>query len=112
MGAVSACGGGPDTAPGLIRGVDPPPPPPPPARPPGGMAPDHGQRASFWDYWLRGAGGTATARRKGPQVEIPGKKAVIVGGASGMARATAELLHNRGADIAILDLPTSAGAEV
>ena len=45
-------------------------------------------------------------------MEIPGKKAVIVGGASGMARATAELLHNRGADVAILDLPNSAGQEV
>ena len=29
-----------------------------------------------------------------------------------MAKATAELLRHRGADIAILDLPTSAGAEV
>jgi NAD(P)-dependent dehydrogenase (short-subunit alcohol dehydrogenase family) len=45
-------------------------------------------------------------------VEIKGKKAVIVGGASGMARASAELLHERGASIAILDLPTSAGEEV
>ncbi len=35
-----------------------------------------------------------------------------MGGASGMARASAELLHQRGASIAILDLPTSAGAEV
>jgi NAD(P)-dependent dehydrogenase (short-subunit alcohol dehydrogenase family) len=45
-------------------------------------------------------------------VEISGKKAVVVGGASGMARATAERLHQRGAAVAILDLPTSAGAEV
>jgi NAD(P)-dependent dehydrogenase (short-subunit alcohol dehydrogenase family) len=45
-------------------------------------------------------------------VEISGKKAVIVGGASGMARASAEMLHERGAKVAILDLPTSAGAEV
>ncbi len=45
-------------------------------------------------------------------MEIKGKKAVIVGGASGMARASAELLHERGAAIAILDLPTSVGAEV
>jgi NAD(P)-dependent dehydrogenase (short-subunit alcohol dehydrogenase family) len=45
-------------------------------------------------------------------VEIKGKKAVVVGGASGMARASAELLHGRGASIAILDLPTSAGDEV
>jgi NAD(P)-dependent dehydrogenase (short-subunit alcohol dehydrogenase family) len=45
-------------------------------------------------------------------MEIAGKKAVIVGGASGMARASAELLHKRGAAVAILDLPKSAGADV
>jgi NAD(P)-dependent dehydrogenase (short-subunit alcohol dehydrogenase family) len=45
-------------------------------------------------------------------VEIKGKKAVIVGGASGMAKASAEVLVQKGADVAILDLPTSAGAEV
>jgi NAD(P)-dependent dehydrogenase (short-subunit alcohol dehydrogenase family) len=45
-------------------------------------------------------------------VEIKGKKAVVVGGASGMARAAAEQLHGKGASIAILDLPTSAGADV
>jgi NAD(P)-dependent dehydrogenase (short-subunit alcohol dehydrogenase family) len=45
-------------------------------------------------------------------VEINGKKAVIVGGASGMAKASAEMLRQKGADIAILDLPSSAGAEV
>jgi NAD(P)-dependent dehydrogenase (short-subunit alcohol dehydrogenase family) len=45
-------------------------------------------------------------------MEIAGKKAVIVGGASGMAKASAELLRERGAAVAILDLPKSAGAEV
>lgn len=45
-------------------------------------------------------------------MDVAGKKAVIVGGASGMAKATAELLRRKGADVAILDLPTSAGAEV
>ena len=45
-------------------------------------------------------------------MQIEGKQAVIVGGASGMAKATAERLRSRGASIAILDLPTSAGAEV
>jgi NAD(P)-dependent dehydrogenase (short-subunit alcohol dehydrogenase family) len=45
-------------------------------------------------------------------VEIKGKKAVIVGGASGMARASAEMLADRGASVAIVDLPQSAGAEV
>jgi NAD(P)-dependent dehydrogenase (short-subunit alcohol dehydrogenase family) len=45
-------------------------------------------------------------------VEIKGKKAVVVGGASGMAKASAELLRQKGADIAILDLPNTAGPEV
>jgi NAD(P)-dependent dehydrogenase (short-subunit alcohol dehydrogenase family) len=45
-------------------------------------------------------------------METKGKKAVVVGGASGMARASAELLHAKGVSVAILDLPTSAGAEV
>ena len=45
-------------------------------------------------------------------MEIKGKKAVVVGGASGMAKATAEMLRQKGADISILDLPSSAGAEV
>ncbi len=45
-------------------------------------------------------------------MKIDGKKAVVVGGASGMARATAEMLHERGASVAILDLPGSAGTEV
>src|ERR1700729_1703885 len=50
--------------------------------------------------------------REEHSVEINGKKAVIVGGASGMAKASAELLRQKGADIAILDLPNTAGAEV
>ena len=41
-------------------------------------------------------------------MNINGKKAVVVGGASGMARATAEQLSECGAQVAILDLPTSA----
>jgi NAD(P)-dependent dehydrogenase (short-subunit alcohol dehydrogenase family) len=45
-------------------------------------------------------------------MDVQGKKAVIVGGASGMARATAELLRSRGAQIAIVDLPTSPGSAV
>lgn len=45
-------------------------------------------------------------------MEIAGKKAVVVGGASGMARASAEMLAAKGASVAILDLPSSAGAEV
>lgn len=45
-------------------------------------------------------------------MQIQGKKAVVVGGASGMARASAEQLREKGADIAILDLPGTAGPEV
>src|SRR6185295_3426026 len=55
-------------------------------------------------------------RRRRPRrehdVEFRGLVAAIAGGASGMARATAELLAERGARIAILDRPTSAGEEV
>ena len=45
-------------------------------------------------------------------MELKGKKAIVVGGASGMAKASAELLVERGASVAILDLPQSAGSEV
>jgi NAD(P)-dependent dehydrogenase (short-subunit alcohol dehydrogenase family) len=45
-------------------------------------------------------------------MEIAGKKAVIVGGASGFGRATAEALAKRGASVAILDRPQSKGQEV
>ena len=45
-------------------------------------------------------------------MEIPGLAAAIAGGASGMARATAELLAERGAKVAILDRPQSAGEQV
>ena len=44
-------------------------------------------------------------------MRISGSAAVVVGGASGMARATAELLVREGARVAILDLPTSKGDE-
>ncbi|WP_163506497.1 SDR family NAD(P)-dependent oxidoreductase [Fodinicola acaciae] len=43
-------------------------------------------------------------------MEIKGKQAVVVGGASGMGRATAELLASRGADVAVLDRAESDGA--
>jgi NAD(P)-dependent dehydrogenase (short-subunit alcohol dehydrogenase family) len=45
-------------------------------------------------------------------MEISGKAAVVVGGASGMAKATAEMLVREGAQVSILDLPKSKGAEV
>jgi len=45
-------------------------------------------------------------------MEIKGKAAVIVGGASGMAKATAEMLVRQGGRVSILDLPTSKGEEV
>src|ERR1700732_4694641 len=49
---------------------------------------------------------------KGSFMEIAGKKAVIVGGASGFGRATAEALVKRGAAVAVLDRPASKGQEV
>ena len=45
-------------------------------------------------------------------MQIGGKAAVVVGGASGMAKATAEMLVREGAQVSILDLPKSKGAEV
>ncbi|HVW43897.1 MAG TPA: SDR family oxidoreductase [Amycolatopsis sp.] len=45
-------------------------------------------------------------------MEIKGKKAAVFGGASGMGRASAELLAARGADVAVLDRPESAGEQV
>ena len=45
-------------------------------------------------------------------MEISGKKVVVVGGASGMGRASAELLAARGADVAVLDREGSDGKDV
>jgi NAD(P)-dependent dehydrogenase (short-subunit alcohol dehydrogenase family) len=45
-------------------------------------------------------------------MKIAGSAAVVVGGASGMAKATAEMLVREGARVSILDLPASRGAEV
>ena len=45
-------------------------------------------------------------------MKISGKAAVVVGGASGMAKATAEMLVREGAQVSILDLAKSKGAEV
>ncbi|MEV4648901.1 SDR family NAD(P)-dependent oxidoreductase [Saccharopolyspora sp. NPDC049357] len=45
-------------------------------------------------------------------MEINGKKAVVFGGASGMGRASAELLAAQGASVAIADLADSAGEDV
>lgn len=45
-------------------------------------------------------------------MEIKGKNAVVIGGASGMGRASAELLAARGANVAVLDRAVPAGTEV
>jgi NAD(P)-dependent dehydrogenase (short-subunit alcohol dehydrogenase family) len=45
-------------------------------------------------------------------MEISGKKALVVGGASGFGRATAESLAKRGASVAILDRAQSDGKDV
>ena len=45
-------------------------------------------------------------------MEVKGSVAIVAGGASGMAKATAEQLAAEGATVAILDLPSSKGAEV
>ncbi|MDL9938070.1 SDR family NAD(P)-dependent oxidoreductase [Gordonia sp. ABSL1-1] len=45
-------------------------------------------------------------------MDIPGKKAMVVGGASGMGRATAQALAHAGARVAILDREGSDGKDV
>jgi NAD(P)-dependent dehydrogenase (short-subunit alcohol dehydrogenase family) len=45
-------------------------------------------------------------------MEISGKKVVVIGGASGMGRASAELLHERGAQVAVFDREGSDGKAV
>ena len=50
--------------------------------------------------------------RDAEQMELNGLRAMVVGGASGMARATVERMARGGARVAILDRPQSVGAEV
>ena len=45
-------------------------------------------------------------------MEINGKKVVVIGGASGFGRASAELLKEKGANVAILDREGTDGKEV
>ncbi len=45
-------------------------------------------------------------------MNISGKVALVTGGASGLGGATATALHDAGASVVILDLPSSAGADV
>ncbi len=45
-------------------------------------------------------------------MKIEGLGALVTGGASGLGEATARLLANRGAEVALLDLPRSKGTDV
>lgn len=45
-------------------------------------------------------------------MKLQGRKAIVIGGASGMALATVKLLQECGVDVAIMDLPGSRGAEI
>ena len=45
-------------------------------------------------------------------MDLAGKVAVVTGGASGLGKATTEILASRGANVAIFDLNAEAGAEV
>src|SRR5262247_124124 len=51
-------------------------------------------------------------RAEGGTMELRTVKAVVTGGASGLGRATAELLLAAGAAVALLDRPASPGADV
>ena len=53
-----------------------------------------------------------SSQQTGVRVKVKDSAAVVVGGASGMGWATAERLADRGATVAVLDLPTSDGAAV
>src|SRR6059036_2831846 len=55
---------------------------------------------------------SARMRAQEEPMELRTVKAVVTGGASGLGRATAERLRAAGAQVALLDLPKSAGAEV
>ncbi|GLZ50790.1 3-hydroxyacyl-CoA dehydrogenase [Actinomycetospora sp. NBRC 106378] len=45
-------------------------------------------------------------------MDVEGVVALVTGGASGLGRATVEKLHAQGASVVIVDLPSSAGADV
>lgn len=45
-------------------------------------------------------------------MKLSGKRAVVIGGASGLGQATATMLRNEGADVAILDLASSNASKV
>ena len=45
-------------------------------------------------------------------MRIEGKTALVTGGASGLGRATVDALHDAGANVLVLDLPSSQGAAV
>jgi NAD(P)-dependent dehydrogenase (short-subunit alcohol dehydrogenase family) len=45
-------------------------------------------------------------------VRIAGKTALVTGGGSGLGRATIQMFHVAGANVAIVDLPSSGGASV
>ena len=44
-------------------------------------------------------------------MDVSGRTAIITGGASGLGNATARALHGAGANVVLLDLPESAGAD-
>jgi NAD(P)-dependent dehydrogenase (short-subunit alcohol dehydrogenase family) len=54
----------------------------------------------------------ASRRFEGERMDITGAAALVTGGASGLGLATARRLAAGGANVTIIDLPTSAGADV
>ena len=66
---------------------------------------DGGQPRNWLSYTNKNILGEIT-------MEISGSKAIFVGGASGMCRATAIKFAEKGGQVAILDMEQSNGAEV
>src|SRR5687768_15858513 len=56
--------------------------------------------------------GTRSDRHRKAAMNVTTVKAIVTGGASGLGRATAARLVAGGARVALLDRPTSAGADV
>src|SRR5687768_10980321 len=56
--------------------------------------------------------GRSQSEHRGGSVNVEGKVALVTGGASGLGGATIKALHDAGASVVIVDLPSSNGEVV